>query len=156
MTASYLYSDEHRQQLCDSLQGILADYVIFTLKTQHVHWNVVGMNFLTIHKLTESQYKDLQTATDEIAERIRALGGKALGSFQALKPHASLSDDLIDGDAHVMLNGLLEGHLHCTQTAAKIRAMAADIGDDVTADMMNDRVAEHESQAWVIRSLLSP
>jgi len=146
---------EDRQALAEGLSKLLADSYTLYLKTHNYHWNVTGPMFQTLHLMFETQYNELALAVDLVAERIRALGHPAPGSYGAFGRLSSVSDA---GDetpeATAMIRSLLEGHETVARTARDVLATAEKAGDDVTADVATQRLTVHEKTAWMLRSLL--
>ena len=146
---------KHNQSVADKLGKFLASsYVLYT-KTQNYHWNVVGEHFASLHALFETQYTELAAAIDEIAERIRALGFPApagLGQFLALS--SVKEQDKLPASAGKMVADLLEGHEICAKEAKNVLKAAEEVGDDVSVDLMVERIAAHDKTAWMLRSFL--
>jgi starvation-inducible DNA-binding protein len=144
-----------RKKLADELSVALADsYVLYGL-TQHVHWNVTGRLFYSLHKLTEEQYEDLAKAIDQLAERIRAIGFTAPGGIHQMLaitrmekiPHAHSPDD--------MMRLLITGNEACARTLRQAVARAEECDDVKTADLLTDRIGQHEENTWMLRAILS-
>ncbi len=137
----------------DNLKKLLADYALLALKTQNYHWNVTGPNFSSLHALFEQQYTDLAAAMDEVAERIRALGQSAPGSFAEFLKLATLKEAGSGKlKAAVMVSDLYDDQLTLSKYMKKMISQAAAEGDDVTADLLTGRVAIHEKNAWMLAS----
>ena len=147
-------STEHRQKLADELSRLLADSYTLYLKTHNFHWNVTGPMFQTLHVMFEEHYTELALAVDLIAERIRALGFPAPGSYAA---YARLSS-VVDADgvpsALEMVKLLVEAHETVIRTAREAVKAAEEAGDQATADLGTQRLQIHEKTAWMLRSLL--
>lgn len=137
----------------DNLKRLLADYAVLALKTQNYHWNVTGSNFSSLHGLFEQQYTDLAAAIDDIAERIRALGQQAPGSFSEFLKRTSLKEAGSGKlKAAAMIKDLHDDHLAVAKSMKKMILQAAAEGDDATADLLTGRVAVHEKNAWMLAS----
>ncbi len=147
-------SDEDRKAIADGLSRLLADSYTLYLKTHNYHWNVTGPMFTTLHLMFEEHYTELATAVDEIAERIRALGAFAPGSY---KDYAALSTvKEADGvpPAMDMVAQLAADHETVVRTAREVISIAGDADDEVTAGLVTDRMTIHEKTAWMLRALL--
>jgi starvation-inducible DNA-binding protein len=145
---------DRRIEVADALSVLLADSYTLYLKTHNFHWNVTGPMFTTLHTLFEQQYTELALAVDEIAERIRALGRPAPGSYKQFTALTRLKD--ADGipDASAMIRELV-GDLDLVIEAAKTTsAAAAAAGDEASADLAVRRIDITEKNAWMLRSHL--
>jgi starvation-inducible DNA-binding protein len=143
-----------RQELAQAVSKALAEtYVLYT-KTQAIHWNVVGPMFYSLHKLTESQYEDLAEATDLIAERIRALGAAAPGSFGEFLELSDIVETREKQTAEQAVLMLCADHEIAARTFREATKLADDLDDVVTADMLTQRMAQHEKAAWMLRSIM--
>jgi starvation-inducible DNA-binding protein len=144
-----------REQVAESLSGMLADTYTLYLKTHNYHWNVTGPMFDTLHKMFEVQYNELWVAVDELAERIRALGHPSPGSYAAFGRLAKV-EDAADGvpEAKKMIRQLVEDHETVVRTARAVLRVSSEAGDDVTEDLVTGRMRVHEKTAWMLRSLL--
>jgi starvation-inducible DNA-binding protein len=148
-------SPDYSPEVAKALTQILAANYDLYHQTLYCHWNVTGPNFAGLHALFEKQYVELQEAGDEIAERIRALGERVPGGMKSFVAISPLPDeDVIPQTAKAMIATLLEGHVHCATEAKRIIEIAEENNDPVTADLMVGRVAVHEKNAWMLRSLL--
>lgn len=148
--------EKERKQVCKGLSKLLADSYLLYLKTQNYHWNVTGKMFQPLHSLFEEQYKDLAEAVDEIAERIRALGEFAPGSFSAYAKVTSIKEENSIPTAEEMIHNLVSGNEAVVQTAREIVNLCEDAEDDVTIDLMVERMQRHEKNAWMLRSMITP
>lgn len=138
----------------DTLKKLLAESYGLMIKTHNYHWNVEGAQFGALHTLFEGQYTELFAAVDEIAERIRALGEKAPGSYAEFTKLSKLRDGNSGFDAEQMLRDLYDGQQQVLATVAKTFAAAEKAGDDATADLMTERRTAHEKAAWMLKSSL--
>ena len=147
-------NDKDRKQIAEGLSRVLADTYTLYLKTHNFHWNVTGPMFNTLHLMFETQYTELATAVDLIAERIRALGHHAPGSYKAFGKLSSIEE--ADGvpSAEEMLKQLVEGHEQVAKTARKVFPAAEKASDEPTADLLTQRLQLHEKTAWMLRSML--
>lgn len=146
--------DEDRQTLADELSKLLADSYTLYLKTHNFHWNVTGPMFQTLHLMFEQHYTELALAVDVIAERIRALGHYAPGSYKAFSSLATVQESEGVPKAVDMIKQLVEAHETVVRTARGVLRVANDAGDDATADVATQRLQIHEKTAWMLRSLL--
>ena len=144
-----------RKEVAQMLSKQLADTYLLQLKTKYYHWNVTGENFHGLHELFDAQYEELAEASDELAERIRALDLEAPGTFQEFLKQASLKEDKnLPAGWREMVRNLLEAHEDIIrQTRNKVTA-AQKAGDEGTADLFIGRLQAHEKAAWMLRSHL--
>ncbi len=148
-------SDKDRSAIAAGLSHLLADTYTLYLTTHNFHWNVTGPMFNTLHAMFMLQYTELWNAVDPIAERIRALGHAAPGSYAQFGTLASISDaPATPPKALAMVRTLVEGHEAVARTARGIFPLADRAGDEPTADLLTQRLAVHEQAAWMLRSLL--
>jgi len=143
-----------RKKITDALKHFLADTYLLYLKTQSFHWNLVGPNFYSLHILLEKQYEDMAEAVDEIAERIRALGEFAPGTFAEFKNLSQLKEEKKYLKQNKMIEILTFDHEKIAKTTKSIIRDSQDEYDDVTADMLIKRITFHEKSAWMLRSSL--
>lgn len=146
--------EEVRLEIVDGLSRLLADTYTLYLKTHSYHWNVVGPMFNTLHLMFEEQYNELALAVDEIAERIRALGAPAPGSYQQFAALSSIPEDTGQPEATEMIRRLQADQETVVRTARSIIGIASDAGDEPTADLLTQRMQVHEKTAWMLRSML--
>ncbi|WP_298233240.1 Dps family protein [uncultured Azohydromonas sp.] len=148
-------SEENRAAIAGGLNKLLADTFTLYLKTHNFHWNVTGPMFNTLHTMFMTQYTELWNAVDPIAERIRALGHTAQGSYAQFGQNATVGD--APGQppkALEMVRLLVEGHEAVARTARELFPKAEEAGDEPTADLLTQRLTVHEQTAWMLRSLL--
>lgn len=147
--------EKDRREIAEGLSRLLSDTFTLYLKTHNFHWNVTGPMFQTLHLMFETQYNELWQAGDLIAERIRALGFSAPGSYKQFSALTSI--DEADGvpAAEEMIRQLVEGHETVARTARGVFATAEDANDAPTADLLTERLQTHEKTAWMLRSLLA-
>ena len=146
--------DTARKEIAQGLSVVLSDSYILYLKTHGFHWNVTGPMFQTLHTLFETQYNELALAVDEVAERIRALGEFAPGSFKQFTGLANIGEQDGVPEAKDMIKQLLEGNEAVAASARKVIPIAEEANDQASADLMVQRVQAHEKTAWMLRSLL--
>lgn len=143
-----------RKQVADGLSGLLADSYTLYLQTHNYHWNVEGPWFVTLHGLFETHYLELADAVDLMAERIRALGHKAPGSYREFAALSQVQEPEALPDARGMVAQLLQGQETVIRRARSLLPAAERAGDQVTADLLTQRMQVHEKNAWMLRSLL--
>ncbi len=143
-----------RTHVVESLSHLLADSYTLYLKSHHHHWNVTGPMFTTLHTLFETQYSELALAVDEIAERIRALGAPAPGSYTEFAALAKIEEARGIPRAEEMIEGLLADQETVAASARAVVAAAEAAGDQATADLGTRRIDVHEKNAWMLRSHL--
>ena len=146
--------EENRKQITDGLSRLLADTYTLYLKTHNFHWNVTGPMFQTLHLLFETQYTELATAVDLIAERIRALGYPAPGTYSDFVKLSSIAETSGVPKATDMIRLLVEGQEAVVRTARSIFPVVEQVNDEPTADLLTQRMQIHEKNAWMLRSLL--
>jgi len=146
--------DKQSKAIADALTKVLADTFVLYFKTHAYHWNVEGPHFKSLHELFGEQYTEMWEATDEIAERIRALNSYAPVSFADLVKTASLTEETGQRpDAHEMLIRLADDHAALVADALYPALRAAEeAGDEATVDMMVGRIEVHEKTTWMLRS----
>lgn len=145
---------EDRKAIADGLSGLLADTYTLYLKTHNYHWNVTGPMFNTLHEMFMTQYTEMATAVDEIAERIRALGFAAPGSYKAYARLAKVEEEEDTPAAEEMIRRLVKGQEQVVRTARAVFPAVGSAGDEATADLLTQRLQLHEKNAWMLRSLL--
>lgn len=147
-------SSTDRKEIADGLSRLLADTYTVYLRTHNFHWNVTGPMFQTLHLMFMTQYNELWTATDLIAERIRALGFPAPGTYTAFGKLTSIKE--VDGvpKAQEMIRLLVEGNEAVARTARAVFPIVEKANDQPTADLLTQRMQVHEKTAWMLRSLL--
>ena len=145
---------DDRTAIAEGLSRLLADSYTLYLKTHNFHWNVTGPMFQTLHTMFEQEYTELAIAVDEIAERIRSLGHPAPGSYAAFARLGSIEEAEGVPQAKEMIGELVKGHEAVAKTARSVFPAAEQGHDEVTADLLTQRMAVHEKTAWMLRSLL--
>ncbi|MBN1585934.1 MAG: DNA starvation/stationary phase protection protein [Candidatus Omnitrophica bacterium] len=146
--------EKGRQEIAQGLSRLLADSYTLYIKTHNFHWNVTGPMFQALHSMFEVQYTELATAVDEIAERIRALGVIAPGSYAEFSKLASVKESSGDLSAAEMLRSLVESQEAVIRTARSVFPAAEKANDQSTADLLTRRLEIHEKTAWMLRSML--
>ena len=147
--------EQDRQKIAEGLSRLLADSYTLYLKTHNYHWNVKGPLFNTLHQMFEVQYTELATAVDEIAERIRALGEPAPGSYKAYAGLTTIEEEDAVPDAEQMIRQLLKGREAVVRTARSVIGAADAANDEPTADLLTQRMQVHEKNAWMLRSMVA-
>ena len=149
-------SDKDRRKVADELSAFLADSYTLYLKTHQFHWNVTGPMFNTLHNMFMTQYTEEWTALDEIAERIRAIGFLAPGSYAEFVRLSSIKEEQSPDalDWRGMVRQLVTGNEAVCRTARKVIKVADAAGDDPSVDLATQRLQVHEKNAWMLRSLL--
>lgn len=146
---------KQRKDIANGLSKLLADSYSLYLKTHNYHWNVTGPQFNTLHTMFEGQYTELATAVDEIAERIRALGIKAPGSYSHFGKLTAIDEGTGEESAEEMIRQLVIGQETLVRTAREAFPAAEAANDEPTADLLTQRMQLHEKNAWMLRSLLA-
>lgn len=148
-------SEKDRKDIAEGLSKLLADTYTLYLKTHNFHWNVTGPMFQTLHLMFETQYNELALAVDLIAERIRALGFPAPGTYKEFAKLSSIAE--ADGvpTADEMIRQLVAGQEAVVRTARSIFPAVDGANDEPTADLLTQRMQVHEKTAWMLRSLLA-
>ncbi len=143
-----------REAIARQLSRLLADTYSLYLKTHSFHWNVTGPMFNTLHLMFETQYIELWTAADLIAERIRALDVVAPGSYSQFGKLTAIKEETGVPEWKPMVEQLVEGHETAARTARETFRAADKADDQPTADLVTQRMEAHEKTAWMLRSLL--
>ncbi|MDR1848952.1 MAG: DNA starvation/stationary phase protection protein [Zoogloeaceae bacterium] len=146
--------EQDRAKIAAGLAKVLADTYSLYLKTHNFHWNVVGPMFNTLHLMFEAQYDELALAVDLIAERIRALGYPAPGSYSEFVRLTAIPETVGVPTAGEMVALLVSGHETVARTARAIFPVVDAASDESTADLLTQRMQAHEKTAWMLRSLL--
>ena len=148
-------SEPERQEIANGLSKLLADSYTLYLKTHNYHWNVKGPLFNTLHQMFEVQYTELAEAVDEIAERIRALGKPAPGSYTAFAKLTSIEEEEGEPSAEDMIRQLVKGQEAVVRTARSVFPIAEAANDEPSADLLTQRMQIHEKNAWMLRSMVA-
>lgn len=147
--------EKERTEIAANLSKLLADTYTLYLQTHNFHWNVEGPMFQTLHLMFEQQYNELSIAVDVIAERIRALGAPAPATYTDFGKLTSIKEVQGVPAAQKMIEILLEGQEAVIRTARSILPIAGEVNDEVTSDLLTQRMQIHEKTAWMLRSLLN-
>ena len=148
-------AEPDRKAIAQGLSRLLADSYTLYLKTHNYHWNVQGPLFNTLHQMFEEQYTELAIAVDEIAERIRALGEPAPGSYSAYAKLTTIEEEDSVPAAEEMIRQLLKGQETVARTARSVIDAAEAADDEPTADLLTQRMQVHEKNAWMLRSMVA-
>jgi starvation-inducible DNA-binding protein len=146
--------EKSRGEIAEGLSRLLADTYSLYLKTHNFHWNVTGPMFQTLHLLFEQEYTELATAVDLIAERIRALGFPAPGTYTEFARLSSIEETTGVPKAEEMIRLLVAGQESVVRTARSVFPLVDKVNDEPTADLLTQRMQIHEKNAWMLRSLL--
>ena len=146
--------DIARKEIAGNLSKFLADSYSLYLTTQNFHWNVTGPLFKSLHEMLEEHYTDLAQAVDEIAERIRALGFRAPGSFAEFDRLSTVKQPRENLAAMDMVAWLVEGQETVVRTARQALPAAQAANDESTLDLLVERMRVHEKRAWMLRAIL--
>ncbi|MCH2449890.1 MAG: DNA starvation/stationary phase protection protein [Gracilimonas sp.] len=147
-------SKEHREKISEGLSKVLADSYLLYLKTHNYHWNVTGELFHQLHEQFEEQYTELAEAIDVIAERIRAIGFRAPGSFKEFNEITSITEDTDQPKAMEMVKRLAKANEQVIRTAREALKPANEAEDEATIDLLTERLTVHSKTAWMLRSHL--
>lgn len=147
-------SEKQRKDIANGLSELLADSYTLYLMTHNFHWNVTGPMFNTLHLMFMTQYTEQWTALDLIAERIRALGFPAPGTYKAFSELASIKEVSGVPKALAMVEHLVGAQEATARTARKLYPLVDEANDQPTADLLTQRMDVHEKTAWMLRSLL--
>ena len=143
-----------REEIAGQLSKVLADTYTLYLESHNFHWNVTGPMFQTLHLMFEQHYNELWMAVDLIAERIRALGFPAPGTYREFAALSSIKEPDGVPAALDMVRRLVEGHETVARTAREAFKVAEAASDQPTCDLLTQRMQVHEKTAWMLRSLL--
>ena len=154
MNTATSIAPDARRKIATDLGHLLADTYTLYLKTQNFHWNVTGPMFSSLHLLFEQEYTELALAVDIIAERIRALGEFAPGSFSRYTELSRIKEEQGIPAAMEMVKQLAQDQETITATARSIIADVEQAHDEATLDLLTQRINTHEKNAWMLRSHL--
>lgn len=141
-------------KVAQGLAGVMADTYLVYLKTQNFHWNVTGPMFGELHALFEQQYTDLAAAVDELAERIRAIGEFAPGSFAQFRKLSKITDEENILPAERMIERAAADNEHVVRRMRELFKLTEEADDVETGDILIRRMQYHAKQAWMLRSYL--
>ena len=147
-------NEKDRKEITHGLSRLLSDTYTLYLKSHHYHWNVTGPMFQTLHLMFETHYTELALAVDLIAERIRALGLPAPGTYKEFGKLSTVHNDPGVPKDLVMIKNLVEAHEAVARTARSVFPVAEGANDEATVDLLTQRLQVHEKTAWMLRSML--
>lgn len=147
---------EKTKRIITLLNASLADLNVLTIKTKKYHWNLEGPRFYTLHELFQSQYEELDEAIDEVAERIKMLGGISIGTMDEFLKASILEEhpETIPSEED-MIEHLLEDHEKIIKALRKNIEICEEHNDPGSAELLTDRIRKHEKNAWMLRSFLN-
>lgn len=143
-----------QSDLSSSLNQVLADSYALMALTHLAHWNVEGPGFFALHTAFQTQYEELFTAVDEIAERVRAIGDYAIGGLGTLGAAAGLKEFAAPLGQEDYVRALIEGNEKLVADAAKARDLAGELNDPESEDLMIGRITLHQKTIWMLKSFL--
>jgi len=143
-----------REKIVHGLSALLADSFALYMMTHNFHWNVTGAQFNSLHQMFMMQYTEQWNALDIIAERIRALGHPAPGTFKSFLKLTSIKEVEGTPKAEDMVRHLVAAQEATARTARKLFPVAEAANDQPTADLLTQRLEVHEKTAWMLRSTL--
>jgi starvation-inducible DNA-binding protein len=143
-----------REKIAQGLSRLLADSFALYLMTHNFHWNVTGPQFNSLHLMFMDQYTEQWNALDLIAERIRALGHPAPGTYGEFAKLASIEEVTGVPRANDMVRHLVAAQEATARTARSLFPMVEKANDQPTADLLTQRLEVHEKTAWMLRSML--
>lgn len=147
--------ESQRKKIAEGLSRVLADTYALYLKTHAFHWNVTGPQFQALHGLFETQYTELAVAVDDIAERIRALGVFAPGSYSQFARLSSVKEETGVPAATDMVKQLVQDNEAVVRTARSVMPIAEEGNDEASVDLLVGRMRIHEKTAWMLRSMVA-
>ena len=146
---------ENLEKIADILNDDLADEYVLLTKTRNYHWNVEDPRFNDLHKFFEEQYELISASIDEIAERVRAVGGKTRATLKEFINSSQIGEDVGSyPEADTMLGNLLTDHETIIKTLRKNVKECQDLNDEATANFLTGKMEEHEKMAWMLRSFI--
>ena len=145
---------DYNDTIQQGLTNVLANTYVLYLLTHNCHWNVKGINFHHLHAMFEEQYTDLAVAVDDIAERLRALGHYAEGSFAQFHKRSQIVELTEQADQKTMIHSLIAGNVLVVAMMRTLLRLVEEAQDDGSADLLSTRIAVHEKTLWMLRSLL--
>jgi starvation-inducible DNA-binding protein len=143
-----------KKDIVEALSRLLADSYTLYLKTHNYHWNVTGPMFTTLHTLFETEYTELALAVDEIAERIRAVGAYAPGSYTEFAKLSSIKEETGHPEAKQMIANLVADQRTVASSARRVIEVAEAARDQASTDLGTRRVEVHEKNAWMLQAHL--
>jgi starvation-inducible DNA-binding protein len=154
MSVNIGITGEKRKVIAERLSKLLADTYTLYVKTHNFHWNVTGPHFHSLHQMFEEHYQALAGAVDEIAERIRALGHFAPGSYAQFSELTDIKEATSVPDYQEMVRQLCEDHETVIRSARASLPEVSDAADEADTDLITARLEYHEKTAWMLRSMV--
>ena len=146
---------ENLKKIANILNDDLADEYVLLTKTRNYHWNVEDPRFNDLHKFFEEQYELISASIDEIAERVRAVGGRTRATLKEFINSSQIAEDVgTYPEADTMLANLLSDHETIIKTLRKNVKECQDLNDEATANFLTEKMEEHEKMAWMLRSFI--
>lgn len=145
---------EEISHIVQMLSKILASTYVLYMKTQGFHWNAVGPNFYSLHKLSQEHYEDMAESIDTLAERIRALGHVAPARYSWYEKLSIIREEQEEKDAKDLLQNLVLDHEAISRLLKDGFVLAEKAYDHATADLFVQRMHAHEKAAWMLRAVL--
>ncbi len=143
-----------RKTISEGMAVILADMTVLYMKARNYHWNVVGPFFSYLHPLFEEIYEELEAGADDIAERIRALGGYAPASFAEYLSISAIKEEIGSPEALDMVRQLAMDHELLIRRSMDVMGIVESLHDSGSADLLVDKVRTLSKRAWMLRSHL--
>jgi starvation-inducible DNA-binding protein len=141
-------------RLNETLNQVLADSYALMSLTHFAHWNVEGPGFFALHTAFQTQYEELFTAIDEIAERVRARGAYAIGGLRCLADAAQMKEFAAPLSQEAYVRALITGNDKLVADAAQARDLAGEANDPESQDLMIGRITLHQKTIWMLKSFL--
>jgi len=145
-------NEQDRIEIAEGLKRLLADSYTLYLQTHNFHWNITGPQFRELHLMFEEHYTELAVAVDDIAERIRALGVAAPGTYKEFAQLSSIEEVAGISEADTMVKILTKSHEQVIRTCREVLKLAQKADDESTASVVSDRMLTHEKTAWMLRA----
>lgn len=155
MPSNLEMTEKAKKACAKALSKVLADTYVLYLKTHGFHWNVEGPKFRSLHEMFEEQYRGIWDSIDEIAERIRALGHYAPGTWSQFEALASIKENEDVPAADDMLKELISDREAVARTVRSALVTAQESADEASAGLLADLLTDHEKQIWMMKSMLA-
>lgn len=141
---------EAKELVIESLNQVVAETVVTTMLAQNFHWNVKGMAFGPLHELFQEIYEDHFQAQDDVAERLKAIGGHAEGQLAGMLNRSKVAEHDGHATAEEMVKTLSDAQKTIAATLAGGAELADEKGDVATHDLLIERQQVHEKFAWIL------
>ena len=156
MSTNHIGLDTAKAQLlAEKLNKLLANYQIFYMNVRGYHWNIQGRQFFELHVKFEEQSNDLILKVDELAARILTLGHRPLHAFSDYIAQSSIQEHKQATDGKVCVEGLLTGYKQIIAMQRELLDVASEAGDEGTAALMSDYIAQQEKTVWMLSAYLA-